>query len=60
MYMYISFQASIDQVKQFFERTIVIIFLPINLTICLGVQKNRLKNHLIETVLWSTHNICFG
>ena len=35
---------------------IAIIFLPSNLDICFGVQKNR----LIETVLLSTHNICFG
>ena len=31
------------------------IFLPIILNMCLGAQKNR----LIETVLLSTHNICF-
>ena len=42
--------------KQFFQRKIVNIFLPINFNICLGAQKNR----LIETVLLSTHNICFG
>ena len=30
-------------------------FLSIILTIVLGAQ----KNHLIETVLLSTHNICF-
>ena len=36
---------------------IVIIFLPISLNIYdLGTQ----KNFLIETVLLSTHNICFG
>ena len=38
------------------ERKIVIIFLPINLNNALGVQKNC----LIETVLFSTHNISFG
>ena len=27
-----------------------------SLNICLGAQKNR----LIETVLFSTHNLCFG
>ena len=35
---------------------LLVIFLPINLNMCLGAQKNR----LIETVLLSTHNICFG
>ena len=40
----------------FYERKIVIIFLPINLNMCLSAEKNR----LIETVLLSTHNICFG
>ena len=39
-----------------FERKILNIFLPISLTYVLGVQ----KNHLIETVLLSTHNIYFG
>ena len=38
------------------QRKIVNIFLPINLSICFGAQ----KNHLIETVPLSTHNICFG
>ena len=37
---------------KFYERKIVIIFLPINLNMCLTC--------LIETVLLSTHNICFG
>ena len=32
------------------------IFLPVSLTYVLGAQKNR----LIETVLLSIHNICFG
>ena len=32
------------------------IFLSIDFTFVLGVQKNRLN----ETVLMSTHNICFG
>ena len=36
-----------------FGRKIVNIFLPISFNICLGAQ----KNHLIETVLLSTHNI---
>ena len=39
-----------------FQCKIVNIFLPINLTYVLGAQKNR----LIETVLLSTHNMCFG
>ena len=40
-----------------FECEIVNIFLPISFNIyVLGAHKNR----LIETVLLSTHNICFG
>ena len=39
--------------KHIFSTEIVIIFLPILLSICLGAQENR----LIETVLLSTHNI---
>ena len=39
-----------------FQRTIVNIFLPIILTYVLGTQTNC----LIETVLLSTHYICFG
>ena len=39
-----------------FERKIVNIFFPISFNICFGAQKNR----LIETVLLSTHSICFG
>ena len=42
--------------KQNFERKILNNLLPISFNICLGAQKNR----LIETVLLSTHNICFG
>ena len=34
----------------------MIIFLPINLNMFLGAQKNCLT----ETVLLSTYNICFG
>ena len=45
----------IGPVKQKFEHKNAIIFLPSNLNIRLGAQKNR----LIETVLLSTHNICF-
>ena len=33
----------------------LLIFLPINLNMCLGAQGDR----LIETVLLSTHTICF-
>ena len=39
-----------------FQRKIVNIFLPIIFRICFGAQ----KNHLIDMVLLSTHNICFG
>ena len=39
-----------------YQRKIVNIFLPIIFSIVLGAQKNR----LIETVLLSTYNICFG
>ena len=39
-----------------FQCKIVNAFLPIFLSHVLGAQKNR----LIETVLLSTHNICFG
>ena len=47
----------IAPVKQkIFERKIAVIFLSISLNMCFGAQ----KNHLIETVLLSTHNICFG
>ena len=42
--------------KQNFSGKFVNIFLPINYPYVLGTQKNR----LIETVLLSTHNICFG
>ena len=35
---------------------IAFISFPINSNMCLGAQ----KNHLIETFLLSTHNICFG
>ena len=41
--------------NEIYLRKILIIFLPINLNMCLGAQKNRLN----ETVLLSTHNICF-
>ena len=40
----------------YFQRKIVNIFLPIILAYVLCAQKNR----LIETILLSTHNICFG
>ena len=42
--------------KKSFEYKIVNIFLPISISISFGAQKNL----LIETVLLSTHNICFG
>ena len=41
--------------KQFFRRY-VIIYLSISINMCFGAQKYR----LIETVLLSTHKICFG
>ena len=44
-----------EPVKQKFQIKIVIIFLSIRLNLCLGCSKD-----LIETVLFSTHNICFG
>ena len=34
----------------------ILFFLPISFNICLGAQKNC----LIEAVLLSNHNICFG
>ena len=43
--------------QNIFERKIVNFFLPITSTICFFCAQ---KNHLIETVLLSTHNICFG
>ena len=42
--------------KQKFQSKIVNIFLPISLTYVLGAQENS----LIERVLLSNHNICFG
>ena len=44
------------KINKHFQREIVHIFSPINLAYVLGAQKNR----LIETVLLTTHNICFG
>ena len=41
-------------IRTFYLRKSLIIFLPIYLNMCLGVQQNR----LIETVLLITHNIC--
>ena len=45
-------------ISNIFERKYVNIFLPIsrNISYVVGAQKNR----LIETVLFSTHNICFS
>ena len=42
--------------KHPFKHKIVIIFLPINLNIVVGDQKNR----LVKTILLCTNNICFG
>ena len=44
------------RLRKLFEPKNAVIFLPSNLTYVLGAQ----KNHLIGTVLLSTHNICFG
>ena len=44
------------QIRTFYLRKILIIFLPVNLICVLGAQKNS----LIEKVLLSTNNICFG
>ena len=44
------------KINKHFQHKIANVFLPIILSICLGAQKKR----LIETVLLSTHNICFG
>ena len=53
---YRDFKILIDLVKQNFERKIDIFpYLSVK-TCVLGSQKNRLD----ETVLLSTHNICFG
>ena len=47
--------------EQSFECKIVNIFITTSLKYVLGAQKNRLhKNRLMETVLLSSHNICFG
>ena len=42
--------------KELFERKIVIVLVAIILNMCFGAHKNR----LIETILSSTHTICFG
>ena len=47
----------LDKQKKF-QRKIVNIFLPISFNICFGCGAQ--KNRLIEMVLLSTHNICFG
>ena len=54
VYIYQCVSSHIIEIRKFYVRKIVNIFLPINLNVCLGAQKNR----LIETVLLSTHNIC--
>ena len=48
--------ARVKRVNKKLRRKIVSIFLPISFNICFGCS----KNHLIEMVLLSTHNICFG
>ena len=48
-------------INKIFERKIANIFLPISFNICFGCSKEPSHwNRLIETVLLSTHNICFG
>ena len=49
-------QTNIALDKRFFEHKIVNIFLPFTFYVCFGCSKAI----LIETVLLSTHNICFG
>ena len=49
-------QTAISLDKQNFSVKLLIFSCPSVLTYVLGAQKNR----LIETVLLSTHNICFG
>ena len=44
------------KINQNIQRKIVNLFLSIILAYVLGAPKNR----LIETVVLSTHNICFG
>ena len=55
------------QINKNFQRKNVNIFLPISFNRCCGYSKEpsqyvlcAQKNHLIETVLLSTQNICFG
>ena len=45
-----------DQENKCFEHEIVIIFLSINLDMCCVCS----KEFLIQTILLSTHNTCFG
>ena len=49
------------QIRKFYERKIVIIFLPINLKMCFRRSKELLTYVLgaQRTVSLSTHNICF-
>ena len=47
---------SYDKISIAFECKIVDNFLPISFDICFGGS----KDHLIEMVLLSTHNICLG
>ena len=46
----------VGPVKDFFSVKLHLISYPLTNTCVLGAQKNR----LIEMVLLSTHNICFG
>ena len=61
MYMYFNHIMPYGQLSKNFQRKIVIIFLSIKLNTCFGYSKEpSQQNHLIETVLLSNHNICFG
>ena len=51
----ILYDITLVELSKSFDLKNVNIFLPISFTYVLGAQKNR----LIETVLLSTHNICF-
>ena len=52
-YSWLAQVLSIGQFKQIFRRKILIIYISISLNMCFGCSKE-------ETVLLSTHNICFG
>ena len=57
-------QLTCYSINKNFQRKIVNKFLPINSNICFWCSKEHVlgaqKNRLIEKVLLSTNNICFG